>query len=319
MKNENELFDLFAQHAVTPLLLQSQLLVALLTADGALLEWNPAFGLVKASLPDAEHLQDFLSPAACANFVRLLHTTADGNDNGRSEFQIFTGKISRGHICLLISIPNQKILLVAEPILETQSEEAARLTHELNAARQALIRKQVGLESVMAQAQEIISTDQLTFLANQRKIVGDLQRQVTACDSSHKPLSILMLDIDHFKLINDTYGHIAGDHVLRTLSNLLRNSLRQNDVIGRYGGEEFLVLLPDTRLEAAMLTAERLLMVARNMTAKLSDQVMRATISIGIAEYQVGETWKEFLERADKALYESKHTGRNRWSVAQVK
>ena len=316
---KDELFDLFARHAVGPFLLQSQMLVALLAADGALHEWNPAFGLVKASLPDAEHLQDFLAPAEHANFVRLLHTTVETQNNKRSEFQIFTGKISRGYTCLLVSIPNQKFLFVAEPVLETQSEETARLTNELKAAHHALIRKQVGLESVMAQAQEVISTDQLTFLANQRKIVGDLQRQVNSCDSSHKPLSILMLDIDHFKIINDTYGHIAGDHVLRTLSNLLRNSLRQNDVIGRYGGEEFLVLLPDTPLEAAMLTAERLLMVARSMVAELSDQVMRATISIGIAQYQVGETWKEFLERADKALYVSKHNGRDRWSVSKGK
>ena len=315
---KDDLFDLFAKHAVSPWLLHTKTLIALLAADGALLEWNLAFGLVKDPLPEAEHLQDFLAPAERADFVRWLHHAATNHKNdGHSKFQILTGKIQQGYQCLLIPIPGENFLFVAEPALETQTEEIARLTAELGAAKHALARKQAGLETVMAQAQEIISIDQLTFLSNQRKIVGDLQRQVISCDSSHKPLTIFMLDIDHFKMINDTYGHIAGDHVLRTLSNLLRNSLRQNDVIGRYGGEEFLILLPDTPLDAAMLTAERLLTVARNMVAELSDQVMRATVSIGIAQYQAGETWKEFLERADKALYESKRNGRDRWSAAQ--
>ena len=316
---KNTIFDLFARHAVAPLLLHTKTLVALLAADGALLEWNPAFGQVKESLPEAKHLQDFLALAARADFVRLLHATAQKLNEGRGELPILTGKDFRNYACLLIPVPSGNFLWLAEPIIETQSEEVARLTNELSAAKHSLALKQAGLDSVMAQAQEIINTDQLTFLANQRKIVGDLQRSVISYDVSQKPLTIFMLDIDRFKGINDTYGHMAGDHVLRTLSNLLRNSLRQADVIGRYGGEEFLILLPDTSLESAIPTAERLLNVARNMTAEVANQVIRATVSIGMAEYQPGETWKEFLDRADQALYESKRNGRNRWSAAQMK
>ncbi len=312
---DNDLFDLFSRHGVTPLMAHTKTLIILIESDGALLEWNPAFGRAKENLPNASYVQDFLTSAEQADFVRLLQTTSEKRDCGSANFEIFTERMYRAYECLLIPIPDGNFLFVAEPAFKPQSEEIARLTRDLNAARHALDVKQAGLESVLVQAQEIAHTDPLTMLSNQRKIVGDLQQKVTLSNNSLKPLTIFMLDIDHFKLINDTYGHITGDHVLRTLSNRLRDSLRQSDVIGRYGGEEFLILLPGTPIEYAIPTAERLLTVAREMAVEVADQVVRATVSIGIAQYRRGEPWKDFLERADKALYESKNAGRDRWTV----
>ena len=313
---DGDLFDLFSRHGVAPLLLQTKNLVVLIEADGALLEWNPAFGQAKESMPEAGHVQDFLSCAQQADFVRVLQTTAEKKDCGKISLEISTGKIYRAYECLLIPIPDGNFLFVAEPASKTQSEEIARLTRDLNTAKRALEIKQAGLESILVQAQEIAHTDPLTLLSNQRKILGDLQHKVVLSNNSLKPLTIFMLDVDHLKLINDTYGHIAGDHVLRTLANRLGDSLRQTDVIGRYGGEEFLILLPGTPLEYAIPTAERLLNMARNMAVEVADQIVRATISVGIAHYRRGEPWREFLERADKALGEAKNSGCDRWAVS---
>jgi diguanylate cyclase (GGDEF)-like protein len=302
----DDLFDLFSRYGVAPLLLHTKTLVSLIEADGALLEWNAAFGRLKESLPQAVRIHDLLATA---------QDTKKKNGHVQANLEIASGEKSLVYECLLIPIPDGNFLFVAELTSKAQGEEVARLSRDLRAAKHALRVKQTGLESVLVQAQEIAHVDQLTFLSNQRKIVGDLQRKVIVSTNSRKPLTIFMLDIDHFKMINDTYGHIAGDHVLRTLSNRLRDSLRQSDVIGRYGGEEFLILLPGTPLEHAIPTAERLLNVTRNLSIEVADQIVRATVSIGIAQYQRGETWKECLERADKALYESKHAGRDRWSV----
>jgi diguanylate cyclase (GGDEF)-like protein len=311
----DDLFDLFSRHGVAPLLLHTKTLIALIEADGTLLEWNPAFGKIKESLPKASHVRDLLTPAGQQRFAKLLQATAEKKVSAQASLEIVTRKNQHIYACLLIPIIDGHFLFVAEPTSKKQGEEVARLSRDLRSAKHELRVKQTGLESVLVQAQEIAHVDQLTFLSNQRKIVGDLQRKVIQSNSSRRPLTIFMLDIDRFKLINDTYGHIAGDHVLRTLSHRLRDSLRQTDVIGRYGGEEFLVLLPGTPLEHAIPTAERLLNMTRNLAIEVADQVVHATISIGIAQYQRGETWKECLERADKALYVAKNAGRDRWSV----
>lgn len=314
----DDLYDLFARYGVAPLLLHTKTLIALIETDGALLEWNPAFGRMKELLPAVDHMRGFLAASGQVRFAKLLKTALEKMEPRPINLEMPPGETSRSYDCLLIPIPDGNLLFVAEPALKAQGEEVAQLARDLRAAKRDLRVKQAGLESVLVQAQEIAHVDQLTFLSNQRKIIGDLQRKVTLSNNARKPLTIFMLDIDHFKLINDTYGHMAGDHVLRTLANRLRDSLRQTDVIGRYGGEEFLILLPGTPLESATPTADRLLNMTRNLSIEVADQIVRATVSIGIAQYQRGETWKECLERADKALYESKRNGRDRWSISKV-
>jgi diguanylate cyclase (GGDEF)-like protein len=126
-----------------------------------------------------------------------------------------------------------------------------------------------------------------------------------------------MIDIDHFKKINDSYGHTVGDHVLFQLANILQESVRDPDTVGRYGGEEFLVVLPNTRLKEAAEQATRL--CRRIREAELNDgEPIHLTVSIGVAEYRHGqENWQKFLSRADLALYDAKNAGRDQWAISE--
>jgi len=127
-----------------------------------------------------------------------------------------------------------------------------------------------------------------------------------------------MLDIDHFKKINDTYGHTVGDDVLRSLAGELRDHIRYPDTIGRYGGEEFLIVLPHSTLKAATQQAERLCKHVRSLLIKSAEQEIVVRVSIGIAQYKIHEEdWQAFLGRADAALYEAKNNGRDQWVVAE--
>jgi diguanylate cyclase (GGDEF)-like protein len=171
---------------------------------------------------------------------------------------------------------------------------------------------------VIAQADEVSHTDALTFLPNRRQIIGDLQREAIFSDRYGTPLTISMLDIDHFKNINDTYGHTVGDDVLRSLAGELRDHIRYPDTIGRYGGEEFLVVLPHSTLRAASQQAERLCRHVRSLRIQSGEQEIALTVSIGIAQYHIHkEDWQAFLNRADAALYQAKNNGRDQWVVAQ--
>ena len=321
----NDLALLLTHFGIGPLLSYTKTMIVLVQPDGTLLERNPAFGQFKESVPAATTLQDLLSASSRPLYDELLQAALSAKDARRGMLELLTGDEYGVCDCLLIPLPDGNFLFLAEPrprpteepVSKPRSDRLAKLTRDLKETRRALRVKQTGLEAVLAQVDEIAHTDQLTFLSNQRKIVGDLQRMVTQTNRSRKPLSIFMLDIDRFKAINDTYGHIVGDQVLRRLAGELRDGIRRSDRIGRYGGEEFLILLPATPLEAAIPMAERLLDQARKLVIETDGQTVRLTVSIGIALYYRGETWKELLARADKAMYQSKHEGRDRWSVSK--
>jgi diguanylate cyclase (GGDEF)-like protein len=202
--------------------------------------------------------------------------------------------------------------------------EIQRLTIELEEARKELeatkriVRiKEIELDAVIAQAEEVSHVDVLTCLPNRRQVIKQLQNEVIRAERYKTPLSISMIDIDHFKRINDSYGHTIGDQVLFQLANILHENVRDPDTIGRYGGEEFLVVLPNTRLKAAAEQAARLCKRIRETDINIGETV-RLTVSIGTAEYKHGqENWQKFLSRADLALYESKNNGRDRWSISE--
>jgi diguanylate cyclase (GGDEF)-like protein len=157
----------------------------------------------------------------------------------------------------------------------------------------------------------------LTFLPNRREILRQLQYEVLRAQRYDNLLSVSILDLDHFKMINDTYGHVTGDRVLREISLLLRDSIRQPDVVGRYGGEEFLILLPNTDLEATSKQAARLCKQARELKIQLDNRSIQVTLSIGVAQFKSGiDTWQTLLTRADTAMYDAKRRGRNQWAIA---
>jgi diguanylate cyclase (GGDEF)-like protein len=152
--------------------------------------------------------------------------------------------------------------------------------------------------------------DGLTGLYNRRWIDEAMPRFTSRYGRSGAPLSVLMIDVDHFKKFNDTFGHAVGDKVLVVVGRTLRENLRPTDLVARYGGEEFLVILPDTNVEAGMHCAERIRQAMA--AAQLDDVDTRITISIGGACLKKAETMAALLARADEALYASKHGGRDR-------
>ena len=175
-------------------------------------------------------------------------------------------------------------------------------------------RYQERLRSNYEQSLSMALTDSLTGVFNRRYVNAHLPRLLERALDSHKPVSVLMFDIDHFKVVNDTHGHDVGDIVLKEVANRASRNLRTFDLVARLGGEEFVVILPDTDGDAAMIVAERL-------RSRISDSMfpvpntsdeLRVTVSIGVSVGgQLGDTADTLIKRADEALYQAKRQGRN--------
>lgn len=153
-----------------------------------------------------------------------------------------------------------------------------------------------------------ISTDDLTQTCNRREIYRVLQRELSFSVRMGKPFSIILFDVDLFKQINDTHGHMAGDRVLRETAELVNRSIRTTDCLGRWGGEEFLLVLPQTDLTAATLLAERL---CELLSERSFEGVDRVTASFGVTSFRAGQELEDLLHAADRAMYRAKQNGRN--------
>jgi diguanylate cyclase (GGDEF)-like protein len=154
--------------------------------------------------------------------------------------------------------------------------------------------------------------DGLTEVPNKRYLLEFLGRELSRSARHNRPLSVLLFDLDRFKVINDEHGHLGGDHVLRELAGLMREVIRTEEMLARYGGEEFVVVLPECPHQIAMNVAERLRKLVEQHTFLLDDEAIPVTISVGVASLtNPGETVTELLDRADEKLYEAKRAGRN--------
>jgi diguanylate cyclase len=173
------------------------------------------------------------------------------------------------------------------------------------------------LRDTLTRAQALATTDTLTGLLNRRSMMEQLETELAMAARSARPLCVALIDIDHFKRINDQHGHRTGDEVLRTFASRAQEDLRQLDKLARWGGEEFLLLLPHADLAQAWVAIERLrLQLASEPMGAGGD--LRVTLSAGVAQWQVGESLEYWLDRADKAMYEAKQQGRNRCVQAGV-
>jgi diguanylate cyclase (GGDEF)-like protein len=187
----------------------------------------------------------------------------------------------------------------------------------LQAANDALQRQIDEIRLLQARLSEQANRDPLTGLYNRRYLDSTLERELARCQREGQPLSLMLIDIDHFKRINDTWGHPAGDEVLRQLADLLAAHARLGDVACRYGGEEFLLVLPGMPLSVAQERAERWRQDFAAVTILFGELSIRATLSVGIAGYPGGGTSAPALIRAaDQALYRAKSEGRNRVAVS---
>jgi diguanylate cyclase (GGDEF)-like protein len=310
-----ELAAMFAQYGVEPFLEGTNMLVVILDKEGSLLSWNPAFDALRGARHDQIQLRNLLSAPSEELFDRLLVTTLQTRTRTKGGLEFVSQARHDNFMCILIPMPGQRVLFIGEQVTLASALEA--VTAELQRTKRILTVKETELNAVIAQAEEVSHTDALTFLPNRRQIIGDLQREVIFSDRYGTPLTISMVDVDHFKNINDSYGHTVGDEVLRSLASELRDHIRHPDTIGRYGGEEFLIVLPHSTLKAASEQAERLCRHVRSLQLRSSGYEIAVAISIGIAQYRVHEEdWDGFLKRADAALYKAKNSGRDRWAVA---
>jgi diguanylate cyclase (GGDEF)-like protein len=223
------------------------------------------------------------------------------------------------HIALLVII---LALLISYYISKKLTESFRHYKNNIESQKNELIllnetletkvkNRTIELEQIKNNFQRLATTDSLTNIHNRYSIMRIFSLEISRANRYRVPLCAIMLDIDFFKKVNDTYGHDIGDNVLSSLSNLIKKSLRGTDEMGRYGGEEFIILLPNTTLENASEYAERLRTI---VSQHIFDSVGTLTISIGLAELIENENKDEFFKRLDVLLYKSKCDGRDKVS-----
>lgn len=302
-----------------------QAAIALVDREGNLVSWNSAFEAGKRKFPRATTLQEMFHPKD-AEAIRLK--LAGGMaEHWAGEFAATDTDAAALCDFRLMPVGDRNMVFVAERIeSEADAEnvvgklrkQVTLFQVESEHSKKLARNKQIEMEAVIAQAEEVAHVDALTFLPNRRTIIKDMQSEVMRAERYRSLFSISVVDIDHFKSINDTYGHPAGDEILRHVALYLRDAIRHPDVVGRYGGEEFIILLPSSGKAAAAEQAARLCQELRNKKIQMKDEEIQVTVSIGIAEYRNGEdSWHSLLKRADNAMFTAKNLGRDRWVIGE--
>ena len=246
----------------------------------------------------AEVSQDAANAGEHASrFGNALEQWSEGLEGAAS------GAISGNELDQLLSGTRamQGAIATLQQRLDVSRAEIERLQEEVNRAREAAL------------------ADKLTGLTNRRGFDLALSACLSAVDQQAEGTCLLLADIDHFKRVNDTYGHLMGDKVLRAVAQILKASVKGKDTAARFGGEEFVVLLPDTSIDGAQALAEKLRSTIEGSRIRRSDnhqEIARITVSFGIASYRRGESAADFVSRVDTALYLSKRLGRNRVTLA---
>lgn len=192
----------------------------------------------------------------------------------------------------------------------------AKLNNDLLKTQRSLEKKQHQLEQAYREIEALSKTDALTGIGNRGFFVESAKKELYRCSRYGLDACVLYMDIDHFKRINDRYGHAAGDATLSHFARICRAQLRETDIFGRLGGEEFCVLLPHTPLNEALSTAERIRTSVEHATLAWEGHTIVVTVSIGAALFQEDKEFSALLNRADLALYKAKNQGRNRVETA---
>lgn len=234
-----------------------------------------------------------------SSYVQSLAAVMDDNMD-RHSTRVAT--VSEGIVQNAATDPNV-VLLAATQLLEANGE----LLKELHSAREQIAAKQQQLETYMSEAR----TDALTGLWNRRAFDQEMFRQFAQRKRQGNTISLLLADVDHFKLFNDYHGHQAGDEMLRQVAATFERTMRDMDLVCRYGGEEFAIILPGIGLENALRAAQRAHAAVERMTYQIANAQLNVTVSLGVAEVLGDEGVECVIKRADDALYAAKEAGRN--------
>lgn len=262
---------------------------------------------LKQSLTDAKTTLKSLM----TNFIDRLGNLTESTGEYHQKIEGYSQKISKTNNLtdlshLLDDIMQDTRVIQASAL---RSHEELLITKKQADEAESRIKE---LEHELMQVSELVREDQLTGALNRRGLDEAVDVELKRADRNKSPFSVALIDIDNFKKLNDTLGHQAGDRALTHLTQVIKETLRPTDAVGRYGGEEFLILLPSTNLEAAVETIQRL---QRDLTKKFflhnNDKIL-VTFSAGVALRADGEDQEDLIGRADKAMYHAKQTGKNR-------
>jgi len=211
-----------------------------------------------------------------------------------------------------------------EQYLKVAVEELKSTRKKLEEMNKELEKKVKERTHALEEANKLLEslsiTDPLTGISNRRNFDYELRQEVSRALRYMTKLSCIMFDIDHFKKVNDTYGHLVGDEILKMIGSILKKHLRIHDIPARYGGEEFVVLLPETGLDDAYKVAEKIRDLIKNSVISKNSEKIRITVSLGVAEFDPERMKepKELVDAADKALYMAKNNGRNRTELYKL-
>ncbi len=227
--------------------------------------------------------------------------------------------VSRRH-AQVATASGQKILVDLGSTNGTYVNDSPIREHPLRAGDQLKIGDTIfkflsGQDVEQAYHEEIYKMtimDGLTQIFNKRYFMESLEREIARCKRYHRELSLIMFDIDYFKQINDTFGHLAGDHVLKDLAQLVAGRTRSEEIVARYGGEEFAILVPETGHHGAVNLAEHLRQRVESHEFSFEGEAIPLTISLGVTSLEGEDDPLAFIKAADEALYRAKRTGRNR-------
>ena len=207
--------------------------------------------------------------------------------------------------------------LINNVLVDTMIELSESYHRELNEKIDGYVDQ---IENINLKLKDRSIKDELTGCYNHRYFQDILTSEISRAIRYNRPLSIIMLDIDHFKKINDKYGHTFGDKVLKGIGDILKKTVRGSDMVFRYGGEEFCVILPETDKERAFIGAERIRKKIAASAFRIKNKVLKVTVSGGINGFVGREITKEaFIDNADKVLYQAKNAGRNRVAIYRKK
>ncbi len=267
------------------------------TLDGKVIDVNQAwldlFGYSREELPSINAIDFYIDPDERRNFVQRIELSGFIMDEVR-----FKRKDGAEFDC-------------------ERSIVARRDQHGNVIVVQGVMRDVTQQKRDRAELERLARLDSLTGVLNRHTIVEKLGDWISHSRRYRARLSVVMLDLDHFKQVNDIHGHVAGDQVLANTASLLQRSVRRTDFVGRYGGDEFLVILPCTNSRGAAVAASRIRSTIERASPHAGeDGTLSVTVSLGVAEWHEGDTVDALLLRADDALYRAKHTGGNRVEVA---
>jgi len=245
---------------------------------------------------------------AVGRMLDYLTHAAQGTTNYGAALETFSG-------CLSTDTPAPGEIDTAIKAILTETRTMADLNRQLERRLASSGREIRQLRDALDSLQREASTDALTQLANRKTFDAVITQAVREADYSGRPLCLLMIDVDHFKTFNDTYGHQLGDQILKLIGRSLVETIQPKDTAARYGGEEFAVILPETDLDTAIAIANdiRLRVASRRVTNRRTGETLgQVTLSAGAAQFIAGESITSLVHRADEALYLAKREGRNR-------